>query len=312
VSSTLPDVRTIQAIATAAMHRTVAVQHVGEGRSTYVYRVDWPDGTGYLRALPEVGATFAPEVVVHALLRDAGLPVPRVLYEDDCDPRLGLAVMITDEIPGTSLAHFVPDGTLPTVVRAAGRDLARINRVPVDGFGWIQRETPGDTRLRGEFTEECEFMLDDVESSLAALQPDVLEPIDVTAIRAVIDANQHLLEAPHATLAHGDLDCTHIFARRGCYSGLIDFGEIRGTGPHYDLGHFRFHDGETISTPLFPYLLEGYSEVTPLDVEAGREIMFNSLLIGIGFLARTHTRIPRGTRRHAIGAIRRDILTLRD
>ena len=40
-----------------------------------------------------------------------------------------------------------------------------------------------------------------------------------------------------AWLAHGDFDATAIFYRDGRYSGLIDFGEIRGTEPLFDLGH---------------------------------------------------------------------------
>jgi aminoglycoside phosphotransferase (APT) family kinase protein len=306
-----PDARTVQAMAAAALHRAVHVSPVSEGRSTFVYRLTWHGGTAYLRVLPEEGSTFAPEAAVHVLLRDAGLPVPEVLYSDDLDPELGLAVMITAEIPGTSLAHGMPDGTLPTVVRAAGRDLALINRVPVDGFGWIQRETPDDTRLRGEFTEEREFMLADMESSLVALRREAPELIDVAALRAVIDTNRALLDATHATLAHGDFDCTHIFADGRRYSGLIDFGEIRGTGPYYDLGHFRFHDGETIPRALFPHLLQGYAEVTPLPPDADRVIAFNSLLIGIGFLARAYAHIPPRNRRHAIEAVHRDLRVLR-
>jgi hypothetical protein len=44
-------------------------------------------------------------------------------------------------------------------------------------------------------------------------------------------------------MPYGDLDLTHIYCQDGHYTGIIDLGEIRGTGPYYDLGHFRFHDG---------------------------------------------------------------------
>jgi len=93
-----------------------------------------------------------------------------------------------------------------------------------------------------------------------------------------------------ADLAHGDFDCTHIFEANGSYTGLIDFGEIRGTEP-FDLGHFLLHDGETARWPLFDDLLAGYASVDSaptLDVAA---IVRSALQLGTCQLARWMNRV---------------------
>ncbi len=121
------------------------------------------------------------------------------------------------------------------------------------------------------------------------------------------------LDAEQALLAHGDFDVTHIYQRDGRYSGIIDFGEIRGGDPWYDLGHFRMHDGETLPTPALPWLLEGYAAVRPLPADHARRISFASLLIAIRALAHRLGKRPGGfLYRQALVAIERDAATLRD
>jgi Ser/Thr protein kinase RdoA (MazF antagonist) len=117
-----------------------------------------------------------------------------------------------------------------------------------------------------------------------------------------------------AWLAHGDFDPSHIYQHQGSYSGIIDFGEIRGAGCWYDLAHVRLHDGELVPTPLLPWLLDGYAEVTPLAADLEQRLQLSGLLIALHALARSHARqrpgeSDYGTRLRA--AIARDILVLK-
>jgi hypothetical protein len=64
------------------------------------------------------------------------------------------------------------------------------------------------------------------------------------------------------TLVNGDFDTTAIFHSEGRHAGLIDFGEVRGADPLFNLGHFLLHDGELLSWTLFDELLNGYQEVS--------------------------------------------------
>jgi hypothetical protein len=216
-------------------------------------------------------------------------------------------VMITAEVKGRAIGRSAVDSELSQILRAARRDVALLNQVPVEGFGWIRRNVPGDDRLRGEVPTEREFLLADLDRSLSALQGTAVESRQVERIRDIVRAEAPLLDAWYAHLAHGDLDLTHIYCQDGRYTGIIDLGEIRGTGPYYDLGHVRFHDRELLTTMALPYLLEGYQEITPLPTDADRRIALASLLIGVHFFARTHTRLTKPSYLHAVAAIARDV-----
>ena len=305
--TTRPATRLIHDVATAVLGAALVVESVAEGVSTYVYRLRRGAEVFYLRVLPEEGATFAPEVAAHTILRRQGVQVPEVLYWEDRNQAVGRSVMITTEIKGRAIGRSDVGAELPDILRAAGRDVALLNQVPVQGFGWIRRDLPKDLALRGEVPTEREFMLADFERSLSTLQFTTESSGQIDRIRDLVRNQAPLLDARHAHLAHGDLDLTHIYCQDGQYTGIIDLGEIRGTGPYYDLGHFRFHDGELLTTKALPYLVEGYQEITPLPSDADQRIALASLLIGVHFFARTHSRLAKHHYRHAVAAIARDV-----
>jgi Ser/Thr protein kinase RdoA (MazF antagonist) len=89
-----------------------------------------------------------------------------------------------------------------------------------------------------------------------------------------------------AWLAHGDFDATPIFQADGRYSGLIDFGEIRGTEPLFDLGHFLLHDREHLPIPLVADLLAGYGEIVVLPDGHQELVRRSAVLLGLRQLAR--------------------------
>ena len=101
---------------------------------------------------------------------------------------------------------------------------------------------------------------------------------------------------------------TQIFQADGRYTGIIDFGEIRGADRWYDLGHFRMHDGETLPVPVLDWLLEGYGSVAVLPADYRRRIGLAGLLIAVRALARGLERSPKQAERHqARTSIPRDL-----
>lgn len=98
-----------------------------------------------------------------------------------------------------------------------------------------------------------------------------------------MDRERHR-ELAGATLAHGDFDATQIFQVDGDYRGLIDFGEIRGTEPLFDVGHFYLWDRE--SMPLLEDLLAGYGEVAALPPGHEELVGRSATLLGLRQLAR--------------------------
>jgi aminoglycoside phosphotransferase (APT) family kinase protein len=102
---------------------------------------------------------------------------------------------------------------------------------------------------------------------------------------ALVDSERRR-ELAGARLAHGDFDSTAIFQRDGDYSGLIDFGELRGTEPLFDLGHFHLWEHQRTPLPLWEALLAGYREVAAPPTGYEELVARSATLLGLRQLAR--------------------------
>jgi Ser/Thr protein kinase RdoA (MazF antagonist) len=152
-------------------------------------------------------------------------------------------------------------------------------------------------------------VLDHFESDLRVVGEQHLSSNEVEALSRLIEGDLKALGDGDARLAHGDFDASQIFQDGGQYTGLIDFGEVRGAHPLYDLGHFRCHEDEILGPGASDSLLDGYSEVTALPADAMRQIVVISLIIGLRRLARSLRRHPDWPAYHRtrVAAIRRDL-----
>ncbi len=290
------------------------VERVAEGVSTHVYRIGRGGERFYLRVWPEPGESFAPEARVHALLWERGVRVPEVVYFEHDNALLRRSVLVTTAVAGNPVGRRGSDRETRAILVAAGRELAVINSVPVAGFGWLRRDRAAAPGLAAGHPTYRAFIREHLEADLALLSAGVPGDRRVAAIRELLARHDAWLDAPPARLAHGDFDATHIYEQDGRYTGIIDFGEIRGGDPWYDLGHFRMHDGETLPAPTLPWLLEGYGAVAPLPADHARRIGFSSLLIAVRALSRRLRRappVPQDWRRHqGFVAIERDLAAL--
>lgn len=281
------------------------------GVSTPVFRIERDGVTFYLRIAESADVSLAPEVLAHELMRARGVRVPEVVLFDPIHAILGRSVMVTTAIPGGPLCDMTEDADVTVVLRAAGRELALINSIPVDGFGWIRRDRAEPGSLEAQHSSLRHFALDDLETQLSALKT-ILSIREIDAICLTIDRCDDWTEGEEAFLAHGDFDTTHIFRHHGYCSGIIDFGEIRGADPYYDLGHFALHDGERVPNPLLAHLIAGYRKVAPLSPDAERRIQLWSLLIGMRTLARVINRPRSAYRQHLQMAVRRALRELQN
>ncbi len=289
------------------------VQRGTEGVSTWVYRVTSQEATYYLRVLPEVGASFAPEVAIHQRLRQMHVQVPRVLYFEPCYEPLQRSIMVVEEVPGRPVsdsAHLALHA-LHAILMEAGRDLAHINQVPVEGFGWVTRdvttngalappasvttspsEAEAATGVRAALPTYRAFMLGHWETDLTFLAASALSPQEVALLERIIARYEAWLETGQSRLAHGDFDTTAIYQAQGRSTGIIDFGEMCGASRWYDLAHFHMRDGEQLPLPLLPALLQGYASTVSLPETVEQQIHFESVLVNVRALARSLQKRP--------------------
>jgi hypothetical protein len=158
------------------------------------------------------------------------------------------------------------------ILQSAGRDLARINSIPVAGFGWVERETDIVADPLSAPYENFEVMVKtEYLPAIEALAGDALPGAGKAHLKAAACTAIQSSNGPgEARLAHGDFDTSHIFVHESRYSGIIDFGEIRRMLLAYDLAHHLMHDREWMPYSTIDWLIEGYRDVRPLpaDVDA--------------------------------------------
>lgn len=253
-----PELGVVKVVAEKYLHDIINVERVPKGSSTYVYRIKTNSGIYYMRFLPE-DASFATEVLVHNTLRAAGVSVPRVIGFEHKNEYCGLSVMLLDEIPGICIEEDCPKINLQEIMREAGRQLACIHSIPVGGFGWIDRGS--HYSLKGEKDNFNEYFSEYLNKDLQTLCQYPFTDEERRLITDLMLTAKGILNVQKAVLVHGDFDISHIFHSSGKYSGIIDFGEIRGNNRLFDLATFIGFYQDRI---LYSYLLEGYCEIVHL------------------------------------------------
>lgn len=238
----------------------------------------------YLRLAEEADEDLSVDAELHRQLRECGVRVPEVVHVEPFDEAIGRSIMITTEVPGSPLSEVRSRKAAEAVVREAGRELALLNQVPVQGFGWLRRDRV-DWPPCAELASYAEFVVSYLPSPWPGPLRELFGREDLDQVESLIeDERERGLEI--GSLAHGDFDPTAVFQKDGEYTGVIDFGEARGTEPTFDLGHFLLHDGERLAWPLFESLVAGYRDVVdpPPDLEArGRR---SAVLLGLRQLCR--------------------------
>lgn len=305
VSWRKPDVdpRALRALVVRVFGRSdVAISRANSGTTTQVYRLERAATTFYLRVAEDRADRSGAEVLAHRILAERGVRVPEVVHYEPFDASLDRSVMITTAIPGGPLRRE-DAAVAPAILRAAGRDLAIVNSVPVAGFGFVDRTLASPSELTAGASSAVAFIEHDLSTDLRIIA-DLLEPAECVAIASRVEDWRGRLQGLPAALAHGDFDAAHIYHQDGWFTGFIDFGEIRGADRVYDLANATLRDGEILPRGTVQALLDGYRDVTALSPGDEARLRLWTALIGVRFLARTRGRASARDQRQAMEGIR--------
>lgn len=283
-----PDLNIVHRLSENFFGMPVELERVTTGVSTFVYRIRLKDKTFYLRILPEREASFDAEVKVHELLLKHDLNVPKVIHFETINEWVKLSTMIVEEIPGCSMSGIGSAKEACQVLYQAGKQLAVINQIGVDGFGWIQKEPANP--LKGEKRSFSEFYHEHLDKDLGVLTAYSFKESEQKGIGHILRSAFPLLDTAGGRLAHGDFDGSHIFHEHGNFTGIIDFGEMIGSSTLYDLGHFKLHEMGAYPVNPFDALIKGYQEIRKLSPEDYVEIDLWVLFIGIRRLGMIYGR----------------------
>ncbi len=188
---------------------------------------------------------------------------------------------------------WADERTSRNVARTAGRELALVNSVETDGFGWLVRDGGGG--LRGPHPTWAAWVDDVVAPSGRKLLTKAIGEEAAVAVDRVI-AQERDRAGTDPQLAHGDFDVSQIFHVDGTYSGIIDFGDALGSIWSYDLAHFFVHDTEQNEHELLRDVIAGYEEVAPVKV-----VTQDLTRVGVLLAVFRHTRVLGHFGEQAIG-----------
>lgn len=264
----------------------ITISRPETGVSTPVFRVRIDGDTYWARLGEDAGECRDGEIAAHRLMSGIGLPVPGVVRYEAEPPELDRSIALTTQIPGVPVSTLQSAPWLGEVAVEIGRILARINAIEVTGFGWAYPSERRGTPC-GQYTSRAAWILGYGEA-LRTVEASGALPLPV--MRDVARAMEDWASEPDcvtASLAHGDLDSTHLYVdpERRAFTGIIDFGELRGAGQLYDLGHLLLHDGESGCPTLFADVLRGYAEVSALPDDVWQRIRMQAMVIGMRSLA---------------------------
>lgn len=266
-------------LARQALGKDVQVQSVDEGISTSVYRIVSSNDAFYFRIAPE-DENYTPEVTVHEWLLQREIPVPEIIHYENFNEQLNRSFMIVSQIPGTSLGAVkdsLNTSELQHILFDAGVALAKINSIPLEGFGWIERDGSAINKVKGMYGTYREFVMGELEGKAEALlEKKVITDDQFTRIAILVKRLSPHLNYTQGYLAHGDLDAGHIYVHNGQFSGFIDFGDIRSADPYYDLAHFQIK-----GVGLISLLLEGYNTVSVLSKDVELRLSISKFILSI-------------------------------
>ncbi|MEV6842879.1 aminoglycoside phosphotransferase family protein [Actinoplanes sp. NPDC051411] len=274
----------------ALLHRVfgasvpLSYQRTPDGVSTQVYRIWRGSEVFYLRIAEEADENLETEAELHRRLRSLGVKVADIVHVEPFNADIVRSTMITTEIPGVSAAEIADPARAASIVEQAGADLAVINQIPADGFGFVRRRNHR-WPLQAEYPQYENFLVSYLPHPWPGPLAFLFNQADLTIIEDLIEHERTRL-LTSAVLSHGDFDLTPIFCAGDRYTGLIDFGEIRGTEPLFDLGHFHLHDQESSPATLLPALLRGYSGIQTLPADHLEDIRRSAILLGLRQLCR--------------------------
>lgn len=274
-------------IKTVPMFVEYEVFEIEGGISTDIFKLVDEKSELFLRIAPD-GENMSTEALIHTLALEAGVSIPKCVYYEDFNKQLGKSFMITNKMPGfpvTSLAE-----NREQIIVSAGKDLAKLHTITVEGFGWLDVKTSNCKKLMGLFDSYSQFIFDglDILSRLSFLNEEsILSNTVCNNIESFLLQNKDKLSLEQAVLSHSDLSNEHIYFDGDSYTGLIDFGDASAMSRYYDLSKYSLNEPED-----YDYLIEGYTKVKSLPDSYEEYIKLESAILTIRTLFWKAKNIP--------------------
>jgi aminoglycoside phosphotransferase (APT) family kinase protein len=208
------------------------------------------------------------------ILRQLGLPVPRLLAADD-------TWLILDKIPGRDLGHEL-DGMSRRQMTRLAEQVVAFQRLaatlpPAEGYGWQPIGEPG------RFASWAAVIDHDLEKSLLRCRDLLPEGLEGRFLRT-LEARRPELERVPPTPFLDDLTTKNVIVDGGELRGVVDFDVVCYGDPRYWLGLTRTAVLST-NRPGAAFYVEELLRLWGADAADRGLVRFYSALFGLDFIA---------------------------
>lgn len=281
-----PD-ETIQGIVREATGKEIKEkQRIVAGEANEVYRITTTGGlVVFLRIARKNKPEFLQEVWAINQAKMIGLPVPEVLLVKHLtvDGQL-ISFCVQRELPGQVMErgsfdfHKLDKITFRKLMNQAGLLLSKIHSIKTNGFGDINEF--GD----GKYSSFTKLWY--IDSNLEEKYYELADKLEIPRYRMkqiseVINsrANRQPCNVP-SILNHGDYGLKHLMYDGKNICGILDWGEVNGNSPIYDLVRWDYWFGDEIPTE---WLIEGYGNMQIISTYKD-DLCWLRLITGLGVL----------------------------
>ena len=181
-------------------------------------------------------------------LQGHGLSAPRVYHVEVADRRSPFDFEILERVWGTSLSeHDSDEPRMRSLLRQVGRALARVQRIPVAGYGYLdvaQLVVGGNGSLaRGMFNSWAEYVLLKLPEHIARCRDiAAISAHEAVRIAALFSDLGGLLDNAESVLLHGDPGNHNFIEERGAITTILDWEDCMAGDPVFDVANWAtFH-----------------------------------------------------------------------
>lgn len=225
-----------------------------------------------------------------ARLGEHGLPSLAVHNVDISRRDVPFEYEILDEAPGCELTEYNADTVrLPLLLGRLGSLLARIHRIEVPGFGWVDIDPraadPTAQPGQGLFDSWRDYLTTNLDAHVdRCRQIEVIDRFEARRILTILTTGFDSLEKSPSVLLHGDLSSRNIFTDGASITALIDWEDCLAGDPVFDLAFWATFQPED----RYPHLLGAYAAETALPADFDRRFWLYFLRISLSKTVQRH------------------------
>lgn len=268
-----------EVIKKATNSQTVKIEKLLKGEANEVYNITLATGLEViLRISRDDTNPFISERWAMNECRKHGVPVADVLHVDKEEinsKKVYFCVLSKIEgIPLDEDPRKNDDAFMKGILFQTGHYLSQLHKVKTQGYGHII--TGEGKGHQPSYHDYIMYRIGNLDKYIESGEKNDISSSDILKAKELILSHEHIFQ-DNPILTHGDMGSKHIMVKGNKVTGIIDFGNMRGSFPVHD---FVWWDIWKNNKHQLAWLQEGYDNKSIF--EGDYEVKFHALQLLLG------------------------------